>query len=79
MPAQFASHCFPKPAHYFSLSSHLPAGRQASAHPECFRDKGRIEIKSSYILFTHISCNIRTSYNQYGNGAKGKSMIVRFV
>ena len=44
--------------------------------PNAFRDE---QIKSPYLPLGLFSCNINTSYNRDGNGAKRKSMIVRFV
>jgi hypothetical protein len=39
----------------------------------------RSEIKSPYMPFGLIFCNIYTSYNRHSNAAKRKSIIVRFV
>jgi hypothetical protein len=39
----------------------------------------RSKIKSPYMPFGLIFCNIYTSYNRHNNAAKRKSIIVRFV
>jgi hypothetical protein len=74
-----ASHSFPKlrktcaPAY---RQAGFCAGEKYGNLAECLSNN---KIKSPYMPFCLIFCNIKTSYNQDGNGAKRKSMVVRIV